>query len=380
MGRPLRRTAIAAAFILLFIILLASVPRQGRTGVRTLLFLPQILPTIPIGPQEWVTKAPSRQEITFPVASGEHVADLYVPAGGERHGGVLLFLGVNPAGRDDSRVVGLAEGLARAGVVVMIPWSEDMTRRRVVVSEIDHLVNAFLHLRGLDIVDPEKVGMGGFCVGASFAAVAAQDERIRDQVQFVNFFGGYYDARDLVRSVVTRSRFYGSRMEPWNPDSLSMEVVANHLIEGVEDPTERTLLKDVFLTKTGGPNYDMERLSPEARVVYRLLEGPSYEQAGELMDLLPAKTQESLQRISPSTQVDNLTARVLIMHDREDSLVPAEESRRLADALAINGDAYYTEFSLFEHVDPTKPVSAPVFARELFKLYLHMYNVMKEMS
>ena len=33
--------------------------------------------------------------------------------------------------------------------------------------------------------------MGGFCVGASSATVAAHDSRIREQVKFVNFFGGY---------------------------------------------------------------------------------------------------------------------------------------------------------------------------------------------
>ena len=50
------------------------------------------------------------------------MADVYAPAGGGKRGAVLLFMGVNPAGKDDPRVVNLANGLARAGMVVMIPW------------------------------------------------------------------------------------------------------------------------------------------------------------------------------------------------------------------------------------------------------------------
>jgi hypothetical protein len=68
------------------------------------------------------------------------------------------------------------------------------------------------------------------------------------------------------------------------------------------------------------------------------------------------------------------------MHDREDDLVSSEESRRLAAALADRGDVYHTEFSLFKHLDPTRAVSPPVYVKELLKLYLHMYHVLKELS
>ena len=98
------------------------------------------------------------------------------------------------------------------------------------------------------------------------------------------------------------------------------------------------------------------------------------------MSRLSLETMESLRRISPSTGIHLLKARMLIMHDREDDLVPAEESRRLVDALGEDAGAYYTEFSLFQHVDPTKSVSPPVYARELFKLFLHMYNILGEAS
>lgn len=379
--RWLKRLALAMLAAIVIAAIVIAVTPQGRTGVKTALFLPQILPEFPVKPQEWFTGTPTRQNVSYPIASGSGNADVYVPASDGLHSAVLLFLGVNPAGRDDPRVVGLAEGLARSGVVVMIPWSDTMTQQRISVGDVDNLVYAFQYMIGLDVVDAEKAGMGGFCVGASFATVAAQDFRIRDQVKFVNFFGGYYNARDLVASVVTSTRFDAGNTEPWRPDSLSTQVIRRHLIEGVRDRNEQSMLSQEFIDRTASLNVPMiEALSTDAKVVYDLLNEKDVVQARKLVEALPASALATLNAISPITNIEYLNARVLIMHDREDALVPSEESRRLADSLAAQGNVYHTEFSLFRHLDPTRAVSPPIYVKELWKLYLHMYNVLRELS
>ncbi len=377
----LRRVATGALAVLLAVSLLTAAFPQGRTALKTALFLPQVLPTIPVKPQEWFTGDPVVEEVHFPTLEGSGIADLYMPAGDGAHGAVLLFLGVNPAGRDDPRVVGLAEGLAQSGVIVMIPWSETMTEKKVSANEIDSLVHAYTYLLARERVDPERSGMGGFCVGASFATVAAQDHRIRDRVQFVNFFGGYYDASDLTASVISSSRFYGDVIEPWSPARLSVEVVASHLIDGLPDSGERALLERVFVERDAIVDESvLLTMTAEAQAAHRLLSGVSLPEAQELISQLPDSMRTKLDAISPATRIQDLNARVLIMHDREDKLVPSEESRRLSDALSERGGIYHTEFSLFQHVDPTRPVSPPIYAREIFKLYLHMYNVLRELD
>ena len=121
-------------------------------------------------------------------------------------------------------------------------------------------------------------------------------------------------------------------------------------------------------------------MSDEARAVHRILSGATLDEARELISGLPTSMRADLDAISPAARIEDLDARVLIMHDKADKLVPSEESRRLADALSERGGVYHTEFSLFQHVDPTRPVSPPIYARELFKLYLHMYRVLREMD
>ncbi len=375
--RPRLLKLVVLGWLVALVIGLAATP-QVRTASHTMLLVPQLLPAIPVKPQQWFAGEPTRRPVVYQGADGLEDADLYVPPGGGRHGAVLLFLGVNPAGKDDERVVNLANGLARAGLVVMIPWSDRMTQKRVHVEEVDNLVSAFRYMQTLEEVDPRRLGMGGFCVGASMAAVAAQDERIRDQVQFVNFFGGYYDARDLVKSVVAESRFYGDDSESWHPNSLSVEVVASHLVEAVPDPGERALLSARFQDGAPDERLDEAALSPEARAVSALLSGPTLDETDDLLAKLPDRALADLAAISPSEGIDRLRARTLIMHDRQDELVPSEESKRMADAMRSGGNVYYTEFSFFNHVDPTRPANPAVFARESFKLYLHLYNVLRE--
>ncbi len=375
-----KRLAIGFAALVALVALWLTLTPEGRVAWRTALFIPQVVGTLPVNPQPWVMGTPTREEVFHEISTGHGSADLYAPAGDGVHSAVLLFLGVNPAGRDDPRVVGLAEGLARSGAIVLIPWSEGMTSQRVTAQEVDDLVRWFEFMLEHERVDPERAGVGGFCVGASLVAVAASDTRIQDDVQFVNFFAGYYDARDLVVAVLSNSRYYEGVVEPWTPDVLSKRVVTAQLIEEMDNPAEIALLNGMFVTRDTFLNHtELSKLSEEAQITSRLLSGVETDEARQLVKRLPPSTLESLASISPSSSVEGLRARVLIMHDREDRLVPAAESRRLADALAVRGNVRHTEFSLFQHLDPTKPVGPTEYVRELFKLYRHMYMVMDEL-
>ncbi len=362
--------------IIILVTVLVTAGRQIRTSVKTALLLPQVIPSISFKPQELFTSAPTRIEVSFPVLDGQQIADLYIPMGEGKHSAALLFLGVHPAGRNDERVVGLAEGLARSGQIVMVPWSDYMTQGRIRADDVEVLVSAFQFLQKHPRVEPERIWMGGFCVGASFSLVAATDPRISDHVRFVNFFGGYYSAVDLLKSVTSRSSFYGGAQEFWNPDSLAKDVMTSHLIESVEDTSEQEKLFDIY--ESGEmPSEPIEGFSAQGMAVQKLLSGVALEEAGTLFDQLSPELHQLLSRVSPSSYVQDIQFPVLIMHDRNDALVPVEESRRLRDGLHDRADVNYTEFSFFEHMDPTRPVSKTTFIGDIFKLFLHMQKMLK---
>ena len=378
--RTLKRIFLALIVFGVLLVIVGMATPQGRTAAKTGGFVFQVLPDIPVKPLEWFTARPIKVEVFFPQSQGEGVADLYRPRGTGRRAAVLLFLGVNPAGRHDERVINLAEGLARSGMVVMVPWSETMTQYRIDPAEVDNLVHAFQYLRGLEYVDPERVGMGGFCVGASLSTVAAQDPRIREDVAFINFFGGYFDVRDLLRAIVSRARFGEDGQESWEPSSQTVKTFNNHLIESVEKEEDREVLTGVFVDGEQPSPGEVENLSPVGGVVYRLLKGVSLEEAGGLLDQLPEDFQEDLRSISPSQNLGDLKAKMLIMHDAEDNNVPSEESRRLTAALKERGNVLYTEFVFFQHMDPARAVNPLTWTRDVSKLFFHLYHVIRVAS
>ena len=368
-------------FLVILIILgiLIATP-QVRNSIKAALFIPQILPAIPLKPLEYVSGTPIREKITFTSSQGISEADIYFPSGDGMHAAVVFFMGIVPPDREEERIVALAEGLARTGMVVLIPWLDTQTENRLIVTDIEVLVDAFQHLQNHERVDRERVGMGGICTGASMAVVAAQSHRINEEVAFINSFAGYFDAFDLVKSTAASSRFDDSETSEWSPDSLTKSLVNSHLVEGAGGVDEQILNGIVETGSWNQSEYDSLTLGGKA--VLTLLSNPTLPEANEAIRNLNDETYHFLSAVSPSTNMDMLKADVLLMHDLHDKLVPAEESRRFANAVVKNGkNVYHTEFSLFQnavqvHKDETENSGTLNFIKQAFKLYKHMYKVM----
>ena len=238
------------------------------------------------------------------------MADVYRPADGKPRAAVVLFLGANAAGRDDPDVINLGSALARAGYVAMFHWSPTMAlRANIEPAETGNLVSAYQYLSEREYVDPERTGLGGFCVGASFALVAAADPRIRDDVHFVNAFGPYFDAGDLLLQAASRSVLYDGERTDWEPDRLTMRVLANELIETLDNPQDVDSLTRRYMNNQALSPDELEALSPQARTVSSLLDGTTPEKAGILYEELPADFRQAMADVSPSTHIDSVQAR-----------------------------------------------------------------------
>ena len=378
-GRLTYRLYIALGVLLVSVVVLFTIFPQLPTGFHTALFVTQVLNS-PVKPQSWFTPTPVRQEITFPRADAEGQADVYYIPDGKRRAALLVFLGANAAGRDDPDVVNFGNALARAGYVPMFSWSPTMgLQNNVDPDEIENLTWAFQHLRTRDYVDPDRVGMAGFSVGGSFIMVAASDPRIRDDVAFVNAFGAYYDARDFFIQIASNTKRSGETVEHWDVDQLTRRVFVNELIEVAPTEEERNVLTRRFVDNEPVTEAELAQLSGTAKLSRRLLEGTSPEEAGQLLDQMPADFLEKLDGISPSNHIDNFKNRLLIMHDVGDRLIPVGESRRLVETLQSQGrqDLRYTETAIFEHVRPDADLQLWPLVKGASKLYAHMYGVLR---
>ena len=361
------------------IVALLALFKPATTAIHTAAFAAQVLPS-PVKFQPWLAREPERREITFRRDDGTHgEADVYVIADGKRRPAVLVFLGANAAGADDPDVVNLGQALARTGFAVMYYWSPTMGERaQIDAGEIANLVAAFEHLRAEDYVDPERVGLAGFSVGASFALVAAADPRIADDIDFVNAFGGYYDTSDLVVQIAAGKAIDDAGERDWEVDRLTRRVYNNMLIDSIDNPEHREAARAI----AEGSAYDADQgvpLSTEA--AFAMLDGVAYHgRAKWWYAQLTEEFRAEVDSIAPSHHVGQWSANTAmrVMHDVGDPLIPVGESRRLVDALGEQRpevEVYYTETDIFRHVRPDADRDVKSLLRGAWQLFRHMFHI-----
>ena len=379
LGRIAYRIYVAAIIGSVVVVALLALFKPATTAIHTAAFAAQVLPS-PVKFQTWVAREPERREITFRRDDGSvGEADVYVIDDGRRRAAVLVFLGANAAGADDPDVINLGQALARTGFAVMYYWSPTMGEQaRIDAGEIANLVAAFEHLRGEDYVDPERVGLAGFSVGASFALVAAADPRIADDIDFVNAFGGYYDTSDLVVQIAAGQAIEDGQTRPWEVDRLTRRVYNNMLIDSIDDLAHQEGARAI----AEGGEYEPEARVPlSTEAAFAMLAGVGY--IGEARWRYVQLTDDfraEVDSIAPSHHVEQWSANTAmrVMHDVGDPLIPVGESRRLVDALQKQRpevEVYYTETDIFRHVRPDANRDLKSLLRGAWQLFRHMFHI-----
>ena len=379
LGRIAYRWYLIAILISVALVAVLTLFQPATTAIHTAGFAAQVLPS-PVKFQPWITVEPERRAISFTRNDGtEGQADVYVVPDGKRRAAVLVFLGANAAGADDPDVINLGRALARTGFAVMYYWSPTMGERaHIDAGEIANLVAAFQHLRAEEYVDPQRVGLAGFSVGASFALVAAADPRIADDIAFVNAFGGYYDTADLVAQIAAAQAIDDGRTTPWDVDRLTRLVYNNMLIDSIDDPEHRKTAQAI----AGGAAYDPgEWVPPSTDAAFVLLAGVDYiGMARWRYAQLTERFRAEVDSIAPSHHVDQWSGKTAmrIMHDVGDPLIRVGESRRLVGALRERRpdvEVYYTETDVFQHVRPDANRDLKSLLRGAWQLFRHMFHI-----
>jgi hypothetical protein len=321
----------------------------SRVAVQALVLLPALFPSAPFDPLALITASPDRQERAYSYAGGSVTASHFHPAGDGRHGAIVLLLGAGDLPRSDL-AIHLAEALARLGVVTLLPESSGMLDERLTFDEVDAVRTSIDILRNDAAVDPERVGVVGLSASGGLAIVAAGQPDLRDRIRFVNSFGSYDDASTLLLDVSSRSIEVAGMVQSWQPQPRTVEVVANALSDaGVDDAVSNELL--------GGATRD---------------------RATSLISGMSKAVRDRLAQVSPSTYLSQVYAHLYLMHDVDDSFIPYTESRDLVARAPSGLVQRYTEFEIFAHVIPDRPVPWQTFLPDLWRLFWHVHAVLLE--
>jgi dienelactone hydrolase len=361
---------------------LLSLTRDGRVAVEASIFLPDMVLQVPLPfrPVDLISDPPRRERVTIDYESRNGPrsidADLYVPAQGARHVGVVFSMGAPPLKLDDPRLVRIAEDSARSGVVMLVPFSERLDDISIEPEEIDALVAEFQYVQDQPEVDPARVGFFGASVGGSLALVAAADPRIADDVDHVVSFGGYFDALSTFGAIATHRIEYKDVDEPWTPMPHAERVVAYQLIDRLGDPRDRDLLTRTFIDADPPTADELATLSPVGRSSYNFLANRDPAAVADLIRQLPPDAVADLDYLSPKTSIDRVKADLFILHDRADPFVPYTESRRLKDAIGNRPNAHFDELRLFEHVSPKLDQQPDIIALDSTRLLFRLYQLL----
>ncbi|MBV9174234.1 MAG: hypothetical protein JOZ81_29575 [Chloroflexi bacterium] len=320
-------------------------------AIQTLLLLPAMFPGSPVDLLA-THPASTHENTTLTYAGGDIHVDLFRPTTGGRHGALVLLLGAGDLPRIDL-AYRFADALARSGVVVMLPQSDGLLSERITYAEVDGIRSELRALDGESDVDTSRVGLVGLSAAGGLCIVAAAEPDLRDRIAFVNSFGSYSDARSLIVDVASRSILVDNQMREWAPEDRTIEVVAASLVAALP-------------------------VGADGLLVQQVLQGANRDEAEQGVAALPAQTQEKLQQISPSAHLQDITARLYLMHDLDDTYIPFTESRAIVSAASHGLVERYTEFSIFAHVIPERSVPWRTFLPDLWRLFWHVHAVMLE--
>lgn len=317
------------------------------------------------------TPAPLRQTVAYTVVGRAHHADLYLPAAldgciapvqvSARHcprAALVAVPGAVPQGKDDPRVVAFATTLARAGFAVMVPELAGYRQLRIRPSDAREIADAFAWVsRRPELAPDGRAGMFAFSYSVGPAVLAALEDDIRGQVRFIVGLGGYHDLLRAMRFFTTGWFEHAGAWHHITPDDTGRMVLAYSSLDYLADTAaDRAVFDRMVAQRMDDPRADLAplaaKLSPDARAVYALALNADPARFDALFARLPRGMREDIARLDLARHdLAPLQARLILVHGRNDNLIPYTESLALADAVPAGQARVFLIRSVLGHVD-----------------------------
>ncbi len=326
---------------------------------------------------------PVRRGLAYSVEGRASTGDLYLP-GDRVEAALVLVPGAAVNGKDDPTFVAFAESLARARFAVLVPEIANLRQLKVRATDARKIADAVRHLAGFapqGEVEGEGAPVGiaavSYAVGPAVMAAATPDAG--PLVRFVAAVGGYYDLEAVI-TFFTAGVFRAGPDEPWQsatPNAYGKWVFLRSNSDFISLPRDRRLLLEMAERKLRDLEAEVSDLaaglSPEGRSVYTLLENRDPEKVTQLIGTLPARVREEIRALDlKNLDLGRVSARILLVHGRDDRIIPYSESLALA-AAAGEPQAELFLVDNLAHVD-----LGPGSLDDQFTLWRAVYRLLEE--
>lgn len=289
------------------------------------------------GPSRLKTSSsdPVHSSIDYAYNGQQIAADLY------RHAttikaAIVLVPGAAEKGKDDPRLVAFARTLARTGFIVLVPQIADIQNFRLRAHNSREIVRAFQIMQqhipaGLHLA----TGLGAFSYASGPAILAALSEEIGNDVDFVIAIGGYYEIKQIMAFISTGLYQRRGRMVALSPHPFTrLLFILSHV--DLLPPKDAALIQSYIDTYQHRPEeLDLDRvregLGTEGRSLMDLMQNTDLNAVSDLYQRLPQTVRDNLDALDISKQdLSRLRARLILIHGRDDNLIPYTQSIQLA--------------------------------------------------
>lgn len=330
------------------------------------------------------TAPPERRLVRFGADARQHEGHLYRPGDGAADAALVVVPGVTPAGKDDRRFVAFARSLARTRFEVLVPEIANLRALKVGPGDAEPIADALRALTGDGRIDeeasrPRKAGIVAISYAAGPAVLAALDPAARDRVAFLLLIGGYRDITAVV-TYFTTGHYRAGPGAPWRrgtPQPRAKWAFLESNLSLIEDPADAEALGALAQRKTRRPEADIADLvaglGPEGRSIIALLTNRDPDAVPELITGLPERIAADMRGIDLAAHdLSKLRAKLILVHGRDDPVIPYTESEALA-AAATGTETSLTLLDNLPHVDLGAPGT-----EDALRLWAAAYRVLEE--
>jgi len=280
-----------------------------------------------------------RQEVSYRIDGHQRIADLYRPA--TVKAGLVLVPGVTPQGRDDPRLVAFAGTLAGAGFAVLVPEVAGLRALRVAPEDVAVIADAIRQMSGIGESAPTPVGIVGISYAAGPALLAVLAPATQGRIAFAVTLGGYYDIEAVIAHFVTGA----SRDKPnaaWRHGAPNRRAVWEFVLanaDRIDDSRDATTLAAMAIRRRADPDAPIDdlvaALGASGQRVHALLANDDPDRVPEHIAALPPRLRDAIYALDLKRHatIADFPAPILIVHGKDDPVIPFSESRALADAI-----------------------------------------------
>lgn len=290
------------------------------------------------GPLQRRRPEPRRESVSYAVDARTHQGDFYV-SGDDWKAGLVLVPGAAEKGKDDPRLVAFAESLARARFAVLVPDMPNVRRFRLGARDVRDIADAVVWLASReDLTRGRGVGIAAASYAVGPAVMAALEPDARRHAGFVFGIGGYHDLERTLTFLTTghypneEGRWIRREVDPWAKWWFALGNASR-----LEDTRDGDVLARIARARLADPEVPVQQLAAglgsEATALYRLLVNDDPGQVPMLLRHVPDPLRAEWDRLNPAAaDLARLEARLILVHGRDDRMIPYPESVALAEA------------------------------------------------